>query len=70
MESYYNNFPDGASNEDALLLLSQLHLELKSNQKAVKYLREFMKKYPRAKTPIAPKKSSLPSKKSAPPADL
>lgn len=46
LEGYYVKYPNGASNEDALLLLSQIHIELKSNQKALKYLREFMKKYP------------------------
>lgn len=48
LEAYYQAYPNGASNEDALLLLSQIHIELKSNEKALKYLREFMKKYPRS----------------------
>jgi thioredoxin-related protein len=48
LEDYYAIYPDGASNEDALLLLSQLHIELKSNAKALKYLREFMRKYPKS----------------------
>ena len=46
LESYYTKYPDGASNEEALLLLSQIYIELKSNQKAVKCLREFIKKHP------------------------
>lgn len=43
---YYNTYKDGASNEDALLLLSQVHIELNSNDKAIQYLREFKEKYP------------------------
>ncbi|HSP07952.1 MAG TPA: thioredoxin family protein [Acidobacteriota bacterium] len=46
LEAYYTKYPNGSSNEDALLLLSQIHMELKSNRKAVQYLREFIKKYP------------------------
>lgn len=48
LEAYYKAYPNGASNEDALLLLSQIHIEMKSNEKALKYLREFMKKYPKS----------------------
>lgn len=48
LETYHNTYKDGESGEDALLLLSQVHIELSSNIKAVEYLREFMKKYPKS----------------------
>jgi thioredoxin-related protein len=48
LNTYYSTYKDGNSNEDALLLLSQVHIELNSNTKAMKYLREFMQKYPKS----------------------
>jgi thioredoxin-related protein len=48
LNTYYNTYKDGSSNEDALLLLSQVHIELNSNDQAIKYLREFKQKYPRS----------------------
>jgi TolA-binding protein len=46
LDQYYATYKNGASGEDALLLLSQIHIELNSNEKALKYLREFMQRYP------------------------
>ncbi len=46
LDQYYSTYRDGASGEDALLLLSQIHIEMNSNRKALQYLREFMKRYP------------------------
>jgi thioredoxin-related protein len=46
LDQYYTAFKNGASDEDALLLSSQIHIELNSNSKALEYLRTFMKRYP------------------------
>lgn len=46
LDQYYSTYRNGPSFEDALLLLSQIHIELNSNRKALQYLREFMKRYP------------------------
>lgn len=48
LNTYYNTYKEGTSNEDALLLLSQVHIELNSNDKAIQYLREFKEKYPKS----------------------
>jgi thioredoxin-related protein len=48
LNQYYSTYPNGASGEDALLLLSQIHIEMNSNRKALEYLREFMKRYPKS----------------------
>ena len=46
LDQYYTAYKNGASDEDALLLSSQIHIEMNSNQKALEYLRTFMKRYP------------------------
>jgi thioredoxin-related protein len=48
LNQYYSTYRNGASGEDALLLLSQIHIEMNSNRKALEYLREFMKRYPKS----------------------
>jgi thioredoxin-like negative regulator of GroEL len=48
LDQYYSTYRNGASGEDALLLLSQIHIEMNSNRKALEYLREFMKRYPKS----------------------
>jgi thioredoxin-like negative regulator of GroEL len=48
LDDYYATYKNGASGEDALLLLSQIHIELNSNRKALQYLREFMQRYPKS----------------------
>lgn len=48
LNQYYTTYQNGASGEDALLLLSQIHIEMNSNRKALEYLREFMKRYPKS----------------------
>jgi thioredoxin-like negative regulator of GroEL len=48
LDDYYANYQNGASDEDALLLSSQIHIELNSNRKALEYLRTFMKRYPKS----------------------
>ncbi|HEY7160887.1 MAG TPA: thioredoxin family protein, partial [Acidobacteriota bacterium] len=48
LNQYYSSYPNGASGEDALLLLSQIHIEMNSNRKALEYLREFVKRYPKS----------------------
>lgn len=46
LETYYTVYPAGESREDALLLLSQIHIEMESNEKARALLKEFLAKYP------------------------
>ena len=48
LDQYYSTYRNGASGEDALLLLSQIHIEMNSSRKALEYLREFMKRYPKS----------------------
>jgi thioredoxin-related protein len=48
LDQYHSTYRNGASGEDALLLLSQIHIELNSNHKALQYLREFMQRYPKS----------------------
>ena len=48
LDQYYSTYRNGASGEDALLLLSQIHIEMNSNRKALEYLREFMQRYPKS----------------------
>jgi thioredoxin-related protein len=48
LDEYYSAYRNGASYEDALLLLSQIHIEMNSNRKALGYLREFMQRYPKS----------------------
>ncbi|HSE43033.1 MAG TPA: thioredoxin fold domain-containing protein [Acidobacteriota bacterium] len=48
LEQYYTTYQNGASDEDALLLSSQIHIELNSNEKALEYLRTFMKRHPKS----------------------
>jgi len=46
LESYEKTYQYGESGEDALLLLSEIHMELDANDKARYYLEQFLKKYP------------------------
>ncbi len=46
LEIYYAAYPTGESREDALLLLSQVHIEMESNEKARALLKEFLAEYP------------------------
>ncbi len=46
LESYEKTYENGESGEDALLLLSEIHMELDANDKARYYLEQFLKKYP------------------------
>jgi len=46
LNTYRTNFKDGESEEDALLLLSEIYIETDSNEKARDYLKEFLQKYP------------------------
>jgi thioredoxin-related protein len=46
LEAYYKTYSQGESREDALLLLSQVHIELDSNEKARTILKEFLAQYP------------------------
>lgn len=48
LETYYKKYTNGESREDALLLLSQVHIELESNEKARAILKEFLAQYPRS----------------------
>jgi thioredoxin-related protein len=46
LETYYRTYTTWESREDALLLLSQVHIEMDSNEKAMEILKEFLAKYP------------------------
>jgi len=46
LESYEKTYENGESGEDALLLLSEIHMELDANEKARFYLEQFLRKYP------------------------
>lgn len=46
LQTYYKTYTTGESREDALLLLSQVHIEMDSNEKAMAILKEFLAKYP------------------------
>lgn len=46
LQTYEMSFKDGASNEDALLLLSEIELQLNDNTHARQHLQEFLRKYP------------------------
>jgi thioredoxin-related protein len=46
LEIYYKTYTSGESREDAMLLLSQVHIEMDSNEKARAILKEFLSKYP------------------------
>jgi thioredoxin-like negative regulator of GroEL len=46
LQTYEMSFKEGASNEDALLLLSEIELQLNDNDHARQHLREFLRKYP------------------------
>ena len=46
LEKYEATYKNGQSDEDALLLLSEIHLERNATDKARYYLEEFLKKYP------------------------
>ena len=46
LEKYEATYKDGTSEEDALLLLSQIHIEMDANEKARDDLKLFLQKYP------------------------
>ena len=48
LETYHKTYATGESREDALLLLSQVYIELESNEKARAIIKEFLVQYPRS----------------------
>jgi TolA-binding protein len=48
LKTYEEVFKDGASGEDALLLLCEIELDLNSNDQARLYLQEFLRRYPKS----------------------
>lgn len=48
LDSYHKNFKGGASEEDALLLLSQIDIEMNADDKARATLHEFLMKFPKS----------------------